>query len=765
MSFMSFVSGKSNRSSSGISQTDHDRYDKPRSAQGLEQQQHAQTTTTTTTTSTGTPFSFGGHEAPPHVQVPPHPPGSYPRSLDTPGLDPESEDEDNLGALPAFGISERGYLASLVSLFGGHPPGVNGGSGSGSGSGSGGGDVLDTNSSASHSPLSALTAITAPSVLEDGIGIVGNLGRPYEYDVHSPAVYAYAKVKDKENERLFVGLPGIVHPPPEALLEFELETLPLLERDLHELAGQFGQRGIRITYELRMSGLASNNLYGAAFKGETVILSPTVWILYRSYSSMVGLPSCQLELEHAVSKLHYLQHRPVEVQEGGGRIELAGDRRLVDVKVNEEDCIHLSGGGALSVHIEDIASVSSKDTTNGFSSVCGALCSITIEEEDTKRSNQTYQSLCRIGGLLLVNGKYILGVSTAHAMLDSSNIFKDSFDNASEPRSLLGKAVDRDIIIAEAGNTETITTKWADVTRDAAVDFLGVSMNSRGEMAINRSNPENATDFALLRLRQTPPGELRNQYTPPGAEKPVMITSSASASAASLDEGPVYILCRSSGDKIVDGQLVWGSACFVVRGRNFHLRRIQTSRPLSKLHRFLKNCDRKTDSVYSPTYRRKCSGFMGRPRRSPLRRHRRRLRRRTVCANDDRRTPLLEHPRLGLFHPLGGIMGWRPPGSVPHTRRRTPEKGQGKSKGEGQFQGSCQGGGPAVIEREQHVHGRNITEGRWWETGGFEYCWEQQFEEYTPVEHGGGTRRDGKRGWTEQQQQSRIGTLRGSNDG
>lgn len=428
-----------------------------------------------------------------------------------------------MGALPAFGISDRGYLASLVSLFStGHG---------------------DHDNSSSHSPLSSeLTAITAPSIEDTNLG-------PYEYEVNSPAVYSYAK-----EQGLYVGMPGIVHPPPEALLEFELETLPLLERDLQELCGHFGQRGIRITYELRMSGLASP-------KGDSVTLSPTVWILYRSYSS-IGLASCNLELRHAVSKLHYLQQRGVEVQEGGGRIELAGDRRLVDVKAGTDDRIQLSGGGVLSVHVEDC-----DDTF----SVCGALCSITIEEEDRRQT----QGLCRIGGLLLVNGKYILGVTTAHAMLDSSNIFKDSFDNSSEPRSLLGKAVDRDRIISEASRI----AKWHEVTRDAAVDFLGVSMNSRGEMAINRSKPENATDFALLRLRQTP-GDIRNQYTPPNAEKPISITSSASASAASLDEGPVYILC--GGEQVVDGQLVWGSACYVVRGRNFHLRRIQTGRPLSK---------------------------------------------------------------------------------------------------------------------------------------------------------------------------------------
>lgn len=501
LSFMSFMSGMSGKS--GKSSTDQDR-EKPKSASK----------------------SQAGRSSASHGSAEEAPPLSSPRSPEAPDRtncgSPESE--DNVGALPAFGISERGYLASLVSLFS---------------TGHGDHDNLD---SSSHSPLSsARTAITAPSIEDTNLG-------PHEYDVNSPAVYPYAKER-----RLYVGLPGIIHPPPEALLEFELETLPLLERDLHELSGHFGQRGIRITYELRMSGLAS-------LKGDTVTLSPTVWILYRSYSS-IGLQSCDLELRQAVSRIPYLQ-RGFEVQEGGGRIELAGDRRLVDVKVKTESTIQLSGGGALSVHIEDC--------DNKFSA-CGALCSVTIEEDDRRQM----QSLCRIGGLILVNGKYILGVSTAHAMLDSSNIFKDSFDNSSEPRSLLGKAVDRDLIISEASGV----SKWHDVTRDAAVDFLGVSMNSRGEMAINRSRPENATDFALLRLVQAP-GDIRNQYLPPNSERPISITSSASASAASLDEGPVYILCGA--DQVVDGQLVWGSACYVVRGRNFHLRRIQTNRPLSK---------------------------------------------------------------------------------------------------------------------------------------------------------------------------------------
>lgn len=524
MSFMSFMSGKSTKSSKSYAEHDQD---KPTSAE-------RKSTPQGQTRRRSLASQHGSTSEAPRTPAPALPSSSA-RSPDAPGRASIGSEDDNVGALPAFGISERGYLASLVSLFS-----------------TGHGDH-DGNSS-SHSPLSsAQTALTAPSI-EDG-----NQGA-YEYDVHSPAVYAYTNANNASNDnkerRLYVGLPGTIHPPPEALLEFELETLPLLERDLQELSGHFGQRGIRITYELRMSGLTS--LKG----GDTVSLSPTVWILYRSYSS-VGLQSCHLELQHAVSKLNYLQQRGVEIQEGGGRTELAGDRRLVDVHVHADDQIHLSGGGALSVHIEDC--------NENDHSVCGALCSVTIEEDDKRQT----QSLCRIGGLLLVNGKYILGVSTAHAMLDSSNIFKDSFDNSAEPRSLIGKAVDRDAIVSEASRV----SRWADVTRDAAVDFLGVSMNSRGEMAINRSKPENATDFALLRLRQTP-GEIRNQYTPPNAEKPISITSSASASAASLDEGPVYILC--GGNQVTDGQLVWGSACFVVRGRNFHLRRIQTRRPLSK---------------------------------------------------------------------------------------------------------------------------------------------------------------------------------------
>lgn len=466
------------------------------------------------------------------------------------------ESEDSVGALPAFGISDRAYLASLVSLFStsGH-----------------GGDPADS-SNASHSPLSS--ALTAPSTIEEGSSTNHPPGPYYEYDVHSPAVYAHPREK-----HLLVGLPGLVAPPPAALLEFELETLPRLERDLHELSGHFGQRGVRLTYELRMSGPAA---------ADTVTLAPTVWILYRSYNNHSDLTeSCRSELQRAVAQLAYLQGRPCEVQEGGGRIELAGDRRLVDVPppAGADDQIQLSGGGALAIHVQ-ACDDDNEHQTSSSSSMCGALCSVTIEEDDKRQM----QSLCRVGGLLLVNAKYILGVTTAHAMLDSSTIFKDSFDNAAEPRSLSGKAVDRDAITAEVGGSTSSTStttniRWHDVTRDAAVDFLGVSMNSRGEMAINRSQPENATDFALLRLRQQSPGRLRNQYTPPGADKPVAITSSASASVSSLDEGPVYILCgggHKDHEQVLEAQLVWGSACFVVRKRNFHLRRIQTSRPLSK---------------------------------------------------------------------------------------------------------------------------------------------------------------------------------------
>lgn len=433
------------------------------------------------------------------------------------------DDSEPLGELPVFGVSQRAYLASLVSLF------SNG-----------------RGQSNFSTPSSANTPITDPGSGAPSLG-------PYEYDIHSSAIYQYSKVR-----RLYVGWPGIVNPPAEALLEFEMETLPLLERDLQGISGYLGQQGIRITYELRMSGYASAT-------AETVSLSPTVWILYRAYSA-VGTKASVAELHQAVANIFYLQ-KGLEIQEGGGRIELTSDRGLVDVKLGHKEGIKLSDGGRLAVHVEGC---------EDKYSVCGALCCVTIEEE-TKQ----VQSLCRIGGLLKINGKYILGVSTAHAMLDGSGIFRDSFDDDSiTPRLPPGHAVDRDEILSESGRV----SKWDNITRDAAVDFLGISMNSRGEMAINRSKPENATDFALLRLSKMP-GYVRNKYIPPRTEDPVSITSTASASAAALDEGPVYIIC--GGGDVADGQLVWGSACFIVRGRNFRVRRIQTSRPLSELSTLL----------------------------------------------------------------------------------------------------------------------------------------------------------------------------------
>lgn len=437
---------------------------------------------------------------------------------------------NGIGELPRFDVAQRGYLASLVSLF------------------SDGNQLASSNMNTPVSAITDQTSLGSPSLLG-----------PHEYAIDSPAVYAFNKAR-----RLYVGRPGAVHPPPEALLEFEMETLPLLERDLHGIAGHLGQQGIRITYELRMSG------YAMGAMAESVVLAPTVWILYRCYSS-VGTMVSIAELHQAVSSIFYLK-RGIEIQEGGGRIELSSDRAVVhNLKVDPKEAITLSNGANLSVHVEDC---------HDKPSVCGALCCVTIEEE-----SRTTQSLCRIGGLLKINGKYILGVSTAHGMLDSSGIFRDSFDEnpADHARTPQGKAADRDAILSQTQRVD----KWHNVTRDAAVDFLGISMNSRGEMAINRSKPENATDFALLRLRKMP-GRVRNKYTPPGSAgdgetatvEPVSITSTASASAASMDEGPVYIVC-GGGDPI-EGQLVWGSACFIIRGRNFRVRRIQTSTPLSE---------------------------------------------------------------------------------------------------------------------------------------------------------------------------------------
>lgn len=449
------------------------------------------------------------------------PPSSRRTSLlSTAGSSVTRDEREPLGELPVFGVSQRAYLASLVSLFS-----------SSTGPGRG---ALDT-------PLSANTPVTDPSSGAPSLG-------PYEYDIHSSAIYQYSKVR-----RLYVGWPGLVPPPPEALLEFEMETLPLLERDLQGISGYLGQQGVRITYELRMSGYASAT-------ADAVALSPTVWILYRG-SSPSGAKVSVAELHQAVADIFYLQ-KGLEIQEGGGRIELTSDRGLVPVGLEPREGIELSDGGRLSIHIED---------SQEKYSVCGALCCVTIED-----GPKQVQSLCRIGGLLKINGKYILGVSTAHAMLDGSGIFRDSFDESLEARLPPGHAVDRDEILSESGRI----AKWHNVTRDAAVDFLGISMNSRGEMAINRSKPENATDFSLLRLSKMP-GYVRNKYIPPRSEEPVSITSTASASAAAMDEGPVHIIC--GGGDVAEGQLVWGSACFIVRGRNFRVRRIQTSRPLSEL--------------------------------------------------------------------------------------------------------------------------------------------------------------------------------------
>lgn len=448
------------------------------------------------------------------------PPDSSRRTSLLSGRSSVSRDEkEPLGELPVFGVSQRAYLASLVSLFS---------------NGNGHSTV--------GSPQSANTPITDPSSGAAHLGL-------YEYDIHSSAIYQYSKVR-----RLYVGWPGLITPPPEALLEFEMETLPLLERDLQGISGYLGQQGIRITYELRMSGYASAT-------AETVFLSPTVWILYRA-SSAVGSKVSVAELHQAVADIFYLQ-KGLEIQEGGGRIELTSDRGLIDVDLEEKETIELSDGGKLSIHIENCQEKYS---------VCGALCCVTVENDEREQ----VQSLCRIGGLLKVNGKYILGVTTAHAMLEGSGIFRDSFNESAESRIPQGQAVDRDEILSESRRVST----WHSVSRDAAVDFLGISMNSRGEMAINRSKPENATDFALLRLSKMP-AYVRNKYIPPFSQEPVNITSTASASAAAMDEGHVYIIC--GGGDVAEGQLVWGSACFIIRGRNFRVRRIQTTRPLSEL--------------------------------------------------------------------------------------------------------------------------------------------------------------------------------------
>lgn len=449
------------------------------------------------------------------------------RSSTATAAQPDEQDAvGQLPVLPALGTSRGGYLRSLLSLFSdGHDH--------------------DGASTQTATPVSDHTPMTDISPWPRSLGL-------YEYDLNSPVIYKFSK-----NQQLYIGWPDVVNPPAEALVEFETETLPLLEQDLQGICAHLSQQDIRITYELRMSGHA-NQTTG------TVTLAPTVWILYRSYT-LAGNVVTAAALNQVALGLDYLQ-TDIEIHEGGGRIEASSDRKLVDVDLDDsKDNIQLSNGAILSVHVEDCQQ---KDTA------CGALVCVTVQEDKF----HTQQSLCRMGGLLKINGKYVLGVTTAHAMLDSSGIFKDSFDDAagdSDLRTPKGKAVDRDAIVLEVSDVEA----WQGATRDAAIDFLGISMNSRGDVALNRSRPQNATDFAMLRLRDLP-GTIRNRYVPPGSDEPVNIKSTASASSSALDEGPVYILC--GGGRVADAQLVWGSVCFIIRGRNFRVRRVQTSQPLGR---------------------------------------------------------------------------------------------------------------------------------------------------------------------------------------
>lgn len=445
---------------------------------------------------------------------------------------PQPDEQDAVGSLPvlpALGTARGGYLRSLLSLFSdGHDH--------------------DGTSTQTATPVSAHTPLTDITPWPRNLGL-------YEYELNSPVIYRFSK-----NHQLYIGWPDVVNPPAEALVEFEQETLPLLEQDLQGICAHLSQQDIRITYELRMSGHADQAT-------GTVTLAPTVWILYRSYT-LAGNVVTAAALNQVALGLDYLQ-TDIEIHEGGGRIEASSDRKLVDVDLDDtKDNIQLSNGAVLSVHVEDCQG---KDTA------CGALVCVSVQEDKF----HTQQSLCRLGGLLKVNGKYVLGVTTAHAMLDSSGIFKDSFDGGASAvdddlRTPKGKAVDRDAIVLEVSDVEA----WRAATRDAAIDFLGISMNSRGDVALNRSRPQNATDFAMLRLRDLPLGSVRNRYVPPGSDEPVSIKSTASASSSALDEGPVHILC--GGGRVADAQLVWGSVCFIIRGRNFRVRRVQTSQPLGR---------------------------------------------------------------------------------------------------------------------------------------------------------------------------------------
>ncbi|KAK7704416.1 hypothetical protein SLS64_008603 [Diaporthe eres] len=449
------------------------------------------------------------------------------RSSTATAAQPDEQDAvGQLPVLPVLGTARGGYLRSLLSLFSdGHDN--------------------DGASTQTATPVSEHTPMTDISPWPRSLGL-------YEYDLNSPVIYRFSK-----NHQLYIGWPDVVNPPAEALVEFETETLPLLEQDLQAICAHLSQQDIRITYELRMSGHASPTT-------GTVTLAPTVWILYRS-NTLAGNVVTAAALNQVALGLDYLQ-TDIEIHQGGGRIEASSDRKLVDVDLDDaKDSIQLSNGAVLSVHVEDCQN---KDTA------CGALVCVTVQEDKLR----TQQGLCRMGGLLRVNGKYVLGVTTAHAMLDSSGIFKDSFDGGAaagddDLRTPKGKAVDRDAIVLEVSDVEG----WQAATRDAAIDFLGISMNSRGDVALNRSRPQNATDFAMLRLRDLP-SSIRNRYVPPGSDEPVNINSTASASSSALDEGPVYILC--GGGRVADAQLVWGSVCFIIRGRNFRVRRVQTSQPL-----------------------------------------------------------------------------------------------------------------------------------------------------------------------------------------
>jgi hypothetical protein len=351
-------------------------------------------------------------------------------------------------------------------------------------------------------------------------------------------------------------------PPPEILqLRWRQVVRPQLVKNLRAVIASLPQSltttETTIEPELIMSG---SNVHGQS----TVTLAPTIWI-------RCGGKQCRKAVQKAVADLSFVQRTPVHVTLHAPRRASAeqapGSLSRNPVPYTEDEIlpvepspstqparvIKMSVDSPLPTHISLRVRVQS--LVDNQRSTCGLR--IQFSFPNGTRSSST------LGGLVLL-GDTVVGLTTAHAILDRQLWEKETWNSAEYPSHDLRGNVP----------SQVSRIKFAVPASLRAASF-GKLYTLRGSASAHVcSNSEDNHDFALLQLDAKKGGIASNIYqTSHGRQIVNEISEDLGARA-------VQILCSSRHVK--PGHLIEGDCVTIDKTGYWETRKIQLEEPLRK---------------------------------------------------------------------------------------------------------------------------------------------------------------------------------------